>query len=237
MLDALSISLVLSWLSYTVCFIYRKNSSRCWSIHRKWQVYFYITDNPLCLSLGVLTFFSSFFINYYAPQTKDYYASLGVIASFTLASLGWIIHVKYNSILHRRKHAIDLLKELKIIHQIDFLILYKHFAPKIKIQPNDVHNLIEEYQNSLNYKSDKDYPVLWAILRIANSYELLATAAKLKEIDKLFFEEYASSIIIFFYAKCLPAINHFHKLDSTAYQDLHWLVGIEWKNKLAKELL
>lgn len=229
-------SLFIGFIVYTICYVYRKYPNKAWKEHSGflWN-YFLFFRNPLCSSIGILTSIALISINIIPTTAPDYYSTCAIIISFTLASMGWIISVKHTSTLHRRKQAFDLLKELKTKHHVDYLLMHQFVPPESRIEPKHLDTLLTAYKDKKKYISSHDYPVLWAIIRIANSYELLATAARLKEIDKPFIEKYVAPTLVFFYVRCLPIIHHYNNDDESVYEDLKWLVETEWKKRYQEE--
>ncbi|PCI56108.1 MAG: hypothetical protein COB36_04805 [Alphaproteobacteria bacterium] len=160
------------WSVYTIFYLYRKRKKVAWKKHREFNKnYFSFFKNPLSSGLGILTFFLiiALGLTYQSnPENKNVYA---IIISAALAAMGWIIHVKHNTILQRRRQIFDLLKDLKIKHHVDFMIINKYKAPHERFADEDMDKLLTGYKCKNNYEDVNSYPPLWAIIRVANSYE------------------------------------------------------------------
>lgn len=207
--------------------------------HKTKGSYISFWKNQLSTSLAVLAFINIFLMLLFLDDVidKEYLTVSAVWLSMLSASAGWMIHIKNNHILNRKKQTLDVLIPIRDKHKNDLMKIYSLYPPTKNMTAREAVEHQKEFHDKNNYKLNEDkQPIFFQLARMFNTYETIASFLYQGVLDKQIVEEVCKDGLVSFYFQFQEFINirTQNGRDKYVYNNLTKLMNEDWKEHIEK---
>ena len=206
-------------------------------IHRtEWAIY--------SIAIGVIAFVLIIFVKYMShdlpPDQAPKYSAAAILASATIALIGWLTGHYLTIRNHRMQHTLNILLQMRqsdLFNKYRIRILDK-FPDSVAITADDIEEILE--QHKLRTKCGEDSTIMDAITYTANYYEFIASGIRRGDLDKEMVRLTHRGIIINFFGKISSILAYYRYTElpphekTKLYENLIWLVAQWDKQKIGR---